>query len=165
MIDRTRQAYYHCCRCSSYVSSYDICEVCVAGRGCSCPDCHDHILYRRGLLGPKADLGELEPLQEPESSRRRKAKKVRGEDPPLEPQKSKARFTFSKSNKSETSAASSDLESNLPDLVKDDDDSVSLYSVDKIEMMLNETDYSISLGEQGQVRSDMWSPRSWWPKN
>lgn len=59
------EAYYHCCDCG-----VDICEVCVAGRGCGCEhrgdggdDGKGHVLYRKGNLQPKlADLSEIEQL-------------------------------------------------------------------------------------------------------
>lgn len=57
------QAYYHCCSCSDDKEhthpSYDICEVCVAGRGCSCPHREDHVLHRKGLLEETVDYGDL----------------------------------------------------------------------------------------------------------
>ncbi|KAH8668891.1 hypothetical protein BX600DRAFT_460903 [Xylariales sp. PMI_506] len=53
-IDSITQAYYHCCQCN-----LDMCEVCVAGRGCGCKhredEGHDgqgHVLYRKGKLRP-----------------------------------------------------------------------------------------------------------------
>lgn len=62
-IDPAIQAYYHCCSCSDdrqpMTTGYDICEVCVAGRGCSCRYREDHVLHRKGLLKETVDYGNL----------------------------------------------------------------------------------------------------------
>lgn len=62
-IDPEVQVYYHCCSCSDHKqptsSGYDICEVCVAGRGCSCRYREDHVLHRKGLLKETVDYGDL----------------------------------------------------------------------------------------------------------
>lgn len=60
-IDARTQPYYHCCMCSSSGRvDYDICETCVAGRGCSCPSRANHVLHRKGFLSSRVDYGELE---------------------------------------------------------------------------------------------------------
>lgn len=58
-INEGKQAYYHCCQCStgtSKTASFDICEPCVATLGCSCTKTRDHVLYRRGLLSAKVQF-------------------------------------------------------------------------------------------------------------
>lgn len=74
-LDPDSSAYYHCCMCSSQESSsYDICEPCVAGRGCSCPGREaEHTLYRKGMLTGAVDYGKLEEIK----VRRRKQQKAR----------------------------------------------------------------------------------------
>lgn len=51
-------SFYHCCECS-YERSCDICEVCVAGRGCSCVFAEEHTLCRQGKLHSRVDYGDL----------------------------------------------------------------------------------------------------------
>lgn len=79
------QAYYHCCNCSSkkeYLlngqSSYDICEVCVAGRGCGCPErwnsTEEHVLARKGLLGAVVDRGRMVEVQARKTGEAKKPK-------------------------------------------------------------------------------------------
>lgn len=59
-IDMKAKPCYHCCICSSdLASNYDICEVCVAGRGCSCSNRDDHILYRVGVLTLPIEYGSI----------------------------------------------------------------------------------------------------------
>jgi hypothetical protein len=57
-INAETQPYYHCCMCSS--PDFDICEICVAGRGCSCSNRAEHVLYRKGFLSSTVDYGQLE---------------------------------------------------------------------------------------------------------
>lgn len=59
-IDASTSPYYHCCTCSTAGSSFDLCEVCVAGRGCSCPFRNDHFLFRKGILSATVEYGVLE---------------------------------------------------------------------------------------------------------
>lgn len=59
-----QQAYYHCCRCStSRAVGFNICEVCVAARGCSCTKDRDHVLFRKGCLAPDVNFGKAQDME------------------------------------------------------------------------------------------------------
>lgn len=67
------KTYYHCCQCLDSPASpcgMNICEVCIAGRGCSCTPDRDHILFRKGWLTDTVDFGQLVGLEKPNGSKK-----------------------------------------------------------------------------------------------
>ena len=115
------KAYYHCYLCSSHLHDYDICEVCVAGRGCSCPMRREHILYRKGLLSTQVSYGKLTQVKTRKSKQQGKEKEQKA-SPSLgggwRPQ-----WMWKRSKKPESEElSSSEVEEKMTHLMADEDE-------------------------------------------
>lgn len=113
-IDPQAQPYYHCCICSTNEQAFNICEVCVAGRGCSCMNRTEHILYREGLLLDTVSYGDLE---EADVRKFKKRTDAGGEDgevhEPERKDKEHSKWQWKKSKTPKDTISASEIEGNF----------------------------------------------------